>query len=283
VRAAGITTIPVDLAKYAVAANAEIRFSDRLAPGAAGNTLFALGRHIITINAKDAPERQRFTALHEIGHIVLELPSQHTGNATSEQLHSYVRRPLEEVRCDTFAAECLLPHEFLRQDLAHADAAASLEFVEKLAAKYQASLPCTASRAVVGASFPCAYVLSQEGFVRYACYSQSMRATKFWVTLGVAVPQASATGQCIKDGSARVLRTVPAHIWTSSDGFDDLDLMEEARVLNTWGQGVTLLFFDDGDVPQATRPGRSENGDEDEPLLRELDGQLPWPSGKKRR
>lgn len=125
-RKCGITAVPVDLAKYLTAANAELRVSKRLGHGEAGHTMFVHGRHIITVNGNDTPERQRFTVLHEIAHIVLEMPSVHGDEVSADALLSYARRPPEEVVCDTFAAECLLPHELLREDLR--DASATFSF-----------------------------------------------------------------------------------------------------------------------------------------------------------
>lgn len=95
--------------RYLVAANAEMRESARLGPKEAGNTMYVQGRRLITVNANDRAERRRFTVLHEIAHIVLDLPSKHSEGITDDTLYSYVRRPPEEVICDTFAAECLLP------------------------------------------------------------------------------------------------------------------------------------------------------------------------------
>ena len=120
VRTSQIDAIPVDLNRYLTAANAELRKNARLAPGEAGNTMFVKGRHHITVNANDSTERQRFTVLHEIAHIHLQLPSVHGGNSSSDSLYSYARRPPEEILCDVFAAECLLPQHFLSQDLKNA-------------------------------------------------------------------------------------------------------------------------------------------------------------------
>jgi Zn-dependent peptidase ImmA (M78 family) len=257
VRSCGIDSIPVDLQKYLAAANAEVRIGKRLAPGAAGNTMFVGGRHLITINPNDTHERQRFTVLHEIAHIVLDLPSKHSDAHSSDALYSYVRRPPEEVICDTFAAECLLPHEFLRRDLKDAVA--------------------------VNAPHACAYILSQEGHVRFASYSTPMRESRFWVTPGIAVPAGSVSGRCLAGPHASATGIIPAYLWTSSDEFVDMDLSEEVRVMRTWNQALTLLWLDAGDDVDLKKDRTPVERDENEPLLRELDGILPWPGGKKRR
>lgn len=280
VRSCGVDSIPVDLQKYLAQANAEVRISKRLGPGAAGNTMFVGGRHLITINPNDTPERQRFTVLHEIAHIVLNLPSKHSDAHSSDALYSYVRRPPEEVICDTFAAECLLPHEFLRRDLK--DSIAGFAFVDEIATKYQASLACTASRVAVNASYACAYVLSQDGNVRFTAYSTPMRESRFWVTPGIAVPAASVTGRCLAGRQTNAAGIIPAYLWTSSDDFVDMDLSEEVRVMRAWNQALTMLWLDAGDGVAVRKNRTLVEGADDEPLLRELDGILPWPGAKNR-
>jgi len=281
VRACGIDAVPVDLAKYLAGANAEMRVSMRLPPDEAGNTMFVDGRHLITVNGNDSPERQRFTVLHEVAHIALELPSLHADTIPSDVLYSYVRRPPEEVICDTFAAECLLPHEFIRKDLK--DATADFAFVDQIAAKYQASLACAASRVATNAAFACAYVLSQDGHVRFATYSTSMRESRFWISLGVAVPIASVTGQCLKANRSKAVGVVPAHLWTSADAFADVDVNEDVRVTRAWSQALTLISLDSGDIVDDRRAKSTFERDDDELLLKELDGNLPWPGGKRRK
>jgi Zn-dependent peptidase ImmA (M78 family) len=57
---------------------------------------------IIVLNADDTPERRRFTALHELGHLVLEL----TG----------IEEKLAETYCHRFASAMLLPQEVARRE-----------------------------------------------------------------------------------------------------------------------------------------------------------------------
>ena len=64
-------------------------------------------------------------------------------------------------------------------------------------------------------------------------------------------------------------------------------LLEEVRHLAQWDQTLTLLWFEDGEVPG--RKIRDERGElreeeenEDDALLKELDGQLQWPSKRRR-
>ncbi|MGA2259871.1 MAG: hypothetical protein ABSH28_00380 [Acidobacteriota bacterium] len=58
-------------------------------------------------------------------------------------------------------------------------------------------------------------------------------------------------------------------------------LLEEARHLERWDQTLTLLWFEDDEIPPAMDGSLEEDGEDD--LLKELDGILPWPSKKRRR
>ena len=68
-------------------------------------------------------------------------------------------------------------------------------------------------------------------------------------------------------------------------------LLEEARYLARWDQVLTLLWFESEEVPRV-RGDRHERGmesegrelrdDEEEFGLKELDGNLRWPSKKRR-
>lgn len=281
VRDCGITAVPVDINPFLAAVNAEVHARDELPAASSGMTVPLGDRNVILINSNDSIERQRFTVFHEIAHIVLNLPSNHTQDRGDQALFNYVRRPPEEIICDTFAAECLLPYQFLKKDME--DALPGFDFVARIAGTYQASLACTASRVAFNAPFACAYVLSQERFVRFVACSQQLRDARFFISNGIQIPAASITGQSMAAGQNSGSGVVAAHTWSNADGFSDVDLHEEARIAGKWNQALTLLWPDEGDMPdQRDLPRRSES-EGDEPLLKELDGVLPWPGPRRRR
>jgi Zn-dependent peptidase ImmA (M78 family) len=112
-----------------------------------GNTTLISGRHCIFVNGRHTLERQRFTILHEIAHILLCLPSIHDSVIRSAILMGYTKRPPEEICCAAFAAECLLPYDFFKKDVHRYPV--GFGSVEQLAADYEASLTCTGSRCAV--------------------------------------------------------------------------------------------------------------------------------------
>src|SRR5581483_3114455 len=131
--------VGADVEAYARAANARVRY-EVLDPGESGYTVPKDAGFVITVNSDESPERQRFTVCHEIAHIVLELPSTH-GELPS---WSFAKRHLNEVWCDIFASELLMPYDQFQQRIPRGDP--STEVIEALAQAFGASFPATASR-----------------------------------------------------------------------------------------------------------------------------------------
>ena len=281
VRDAGIDSIPVDIERYAATVKVRIKVSCDLDDEESGQTFPIGGKHIVTVNGNHSEERQRFTVLHEIAHIVLELPSQHHGtNITTEDMLSYRRRPKEEILCDVFAAECLLPCDQFRKDVEDMDV--SMDAVKALAARYKASVTSTGSRFAVNCNVPCAFVLMEHGEIRYVSMSKFLRELDGWIEFGVPIPRGSVAERLSTGNStARNYDEIPTDVWFNNE-IKKFDLVaEEAMLLREWDQCLSLLWFDD-DLRPTGMSGIQDN-DDDEPLLEELDGNLPWPSKRKRR
>jgi len=280
VRNAGITAVPVELERLAAAANAKIKFVHDLSDDESGQTTQHKGKHIIIVNGNHREERQRFTVLHEIAHIVLELPSQHHGpKLTTGDLLRYGRRPQEEILCDVFAAECLLPYELFSKDVSDVDI--SLEAVKALADRYKASLTATGSRYAINAPEPCAFVLSEDGHIRYISRSKYLNELKGWIDFNIPVPKGSVAHRLIQGTSkSEDYDELPTDVWFNSAIKNRPLLAEEAILLPEWNQCLSLIWFDESMKPVLER--RNED-DDDEPLLKELDGTLPWSSKSRRR
>lgn len=281
VRDAGIPSIPVDLELYAAKANATIKVKYDLSDDESGHTFPAKGRHIIVLNGNHREERQRFTALHEIAHVILGLPSQHGApRLRSESLFSYRRRPLEEIACDTFAAECLLPYIFFKNDVENEE----MEFnaIRNLATLYKASLPATGSRFASHATVPCAFALIEHRKVRYVSYSKHLRELSGWIKPGAEIPASSVARKAIAAGDGtQVYDEIPTDIWFENVKIPNKLICEEAIYLSEWDQCLSLIWVDHSLNSTQQRAGHYD--DDDESLLHELDGNLPWPSKRRRR
>ena len=279
-RRSGVESVPVDIGRLAAAANATVRVAHDLADDESGHTTSYQGRHFIIVNGNHSEERQRFTVLHEIGHIVLELPSKHHGaTVKTGALLRYARRPEEEMLCDVFAAECLLPHELFAERVVASDI--SLDAVKSLARVFGASLTTTGSRFAFHANEPCAFVLSEEGRARYVSRSKYLRELKGWIGFGVPVPRGSVAHRLMAGGSGtEEYDEVPTDVWFNGGIRNRPMVAEESILLPERNQCLSLVWLDE--TLQPVHEPRHED-EEDEPLLAELDGILPWPSRRRKK
>ena len=99
---------------------------------------------------------------------------------------SYAKRPLAEILCDVFAAELLLPHDLFKPEAERA--VIGLAAIEDLAARFQASLTATGSRYAAVVSTPLAFVLSEQGKVRYASRSSALQEAAAWIPPRLDLP-----------------------------------------------------------------------------------------------
>lgn len=282
VREVDPTTIPVSLAPYLLKAGAELR-QDDLDPGEPGFSFPAAGKHFICVNIREREERQHFTVCHELGHIVLGLPSHHKADPWWS-----AKRPLAEILCDVFAAELLLPRR-LFEPLAN-EAPVGFAAIDALSARFKASTTATGSRYAAASSTPCAFVLSEAGQVRYASRSKALQDANAWIAPRIDVPSSSVSARARGSADASP-EEIDADLWFSNWERGGV-LLEEARYLAQWDQILTLLWFESEEVPPPKRvarrwdrddgDSRESRDDEDDMGLKELDGNLRWP-GKRRR
>jgi hypothetical protein len=273
VRKAAVATLPVDIKAYLSLVNAKLKADKTMGDGEAGSTLEMGGKYFISVNGTERPERQRFTACHEIAHIVLGLPSEHDHGVW----WSYSKRPPNEILCDGFAAELLLPYSLFKPLVDAADI--GFRTVSQMATDYEASLTATASRFATFSTAPCAFVLSEGGTVRYTAMSKGMREAKARVSFS-SLPAASLAEALRRGGRYDGPSEIAADMW-----FEDWrrggTLLEDSRYSNEWNQTLSLLWFEDEEVPEPQSDRHSREYEEEG--LAELDGNLPWPGKRRRR
>lgn len=276
VRDAGISAIPVDLGLYVTKVSGKVSL-DVLDPGEAGYTMVTGAGPLITINEMDRATRRRFTVCHEIGHLVLNLPSEH-GHGPD---WSYAKRSTNEVCCDVFAAELLLPVVFFTP-LARG-LAPDFDAVDELRVKFFASREATASRLAATSRLACCYVLSEGGKVRHMVRSPALRDAHGWVSSGTILPVGSAAA-ALRGGSGQSgSATYSGDVWF--EGWQDVELSESSVFVSEYDQTLTLLHCTDQDELDALPRPRNlerEGNDKDDELLKPLDGYPGW-SGSGRR
>ena len=271
-----ISDIQNDLTAYVKAANAKL-VKEELGEGESGYTLTRPnGTHVITVNSLETDERQRFTVCHEVAHIVLELRSKHDEVPS----WSYAKRDVNEVMCDLFAAELLMPFVQWKAKVPEGDPSAAV--IDYLAAEFRTSFPAAASRYANLADIPCAYVTMEHGVVRYAARSTSLRRARAWIPSRSPIPPGSVAYRLRSAGISQIeTDEVAQDVWFES-WEKGLDLCEMARHYRRSDTTVALLWFADEDLPEFehTRFGTRLVNDGG---LSELTGELPWPGSKKRR
>ena len=276
VRGVNDPSIPVSIERYAQAANARIR-SQSLREDEAGFTIpRGDGSQVITTNATDADERQRFTVCHEIAHIVLGLPSCHD----VVPLWAYAKRDPNERLCDEFAAELLMPYAAWTDRSSRRKAGQAA--IESLMSEFVVSYPVAASRFAALAPFPCAFVTITGGVVRHIQRSTDLRQARAWISPRSRVPDGSAANDLRNAQSTGFLeRELPQDVWFEDCRSGDF-LWELARHFAEFDTTTSLLWYDKEDLVEVEHDRFGQEVEAD-PGLEELTGELPWPGRSKRR
>ena len=274
VRETGSFGLPPSVEAYVQQIGGVLRHEADLPDDEPGYSFESNGKHFVCVNEKDSEERRRSTACHEIAHIVLGLPSDHS----SMPWWSYAKRPKNGVLCDVFAAELLLPKQ-LFEPLVREEQI-GLSAIDKLGRRFLASATATGSRYAMVMDAPCAFILSENGVVRYASRSKTLRDAGGWIPPRMEVPPGTLSAGLRAGSMETAPDEVAADVWFSDWRRGGL-VLEEARYLKSWDQTLTLLWFEDEEVPSLPRD--TSDTEDENPLLRELDGTLPWPGKRRRR
>lgn len=265
-----IAAPPVDVDALIAAHGMVYKESDRLGPGEAGNTLTKGGTTYIIVNKHDDPFRRRFTALHELAHNVLDLPSRHASGVLTDELERFSGRPLEEKICDVFAAECLVPAHLIKPLIDNA--LFSVELLIGLTRMFQASRQCIASSFVRNSRDLVAYVYAEAGVTQHVIPSAALRNAGVFIQGGMLPPN-SAASKAMQAAEGFATQDLDAADWSTSDNALHYACYEEALFVPAWKQTHSLLTFE----PIASSIHATERGDDCDELLPELTGYLPWP------
>lgn len=263
-----VAAAPVDAEAIAKSLGFEVLYRDL--PDDESGFCVPLKKRIV-VNKNHEPARQRFTIFHEIAHIYLELPSLHGQQGAPPTIGSYSKRPAEEIACDVFAAECLLPWSLLEEYLD--DEEFSIASVDFLAEQFQASRLCAASRFADQSRGLHAYVLAENGQVVYAARSKPLQDLKLWIAIGTPLPRGTAAQVLLASGELSKQAGCNAATWSSSDGAERFYCEEESFLLPKWGQTASLLTFEKIGKEEERD---AEDEDYDDELLPQLTGELPW-------
>ncbi|MCD7042534.1 ImmA/IrrE family metallo-endopeptidase [Pseudomonas sp. MAFF 311095] len=271
-RDASVTSAPVDVEALAQSLGFKVSRKD-LEDGEAGSTFKRGEKKFIWVNERDSLLRQRFTILHEIAHHVLELPSKHGEKVPADELERFTGRHEEEVLCDIFAAECLVPWGLIQPLAEEKDF--SLEHLADLAEQFQASRSCIASRFAQASNGHVAFVVAEDGVVKYSIGSKALRESRVWINRGVPLPQNSAAAKAFRAGIGGLYEAdTEGTDWSHSDDARRFACFEQATYHLPTKQTQSILIFDELDHSPVSSGYRAVH--DDDGFLEELDGRPGW-------
>lgn len=270
----GVQSAPVDVMALAAAEGFEVKLRD-LPEGEAGSTLTRGDRRIILVNERDPLVRQRFTILHEIAHHMLDLPSVH-GQAPAlvdDGLAKPGKRPPEEVACDAFASECLVPHAQLSALIA--ELPFTIASLEALGVRFEASQHCIASQWIKASDEQLAFVVATERRIEWAFPSRRTREARLRIENGRMLPTDSAADRLVREASGeRGQSELDATDWSLSDAAEDFVAYEDASHFAPLHRTYSCITFEQASNSQPDRVHQA--ADEDDALLPALTGELQW-------
>ncbi len=273
-----LSNITNDLSIYTNRVNAKVRLEE-LSEGESGYTLTRRdGKSWIVVNELERRERQRFSACHEVAHLVLGLPSDHQESPS----WSYAKRDDNEIACDIFASELLMPFEAFKRDVNQEPP--SFELIERLRTDYVVSFAACGSRLAAVTDYPCAFVFMNSTVVRYASRSTALRELNAWVEMRTPIPLASVAHRLIREGDwSGEDAWVGQDVWFR-DWPNGYDLTELARHYPTFEETFSLIWFEPDSGPEEpVKSWGSSRAEEDDDGLKELDGVLSFSKKVKRR
>jgi Zn-dependent peptidase ImmA (M78 family) len=273
-----LSNIDKDLSVYTRKVNAKLT-TEEMSPGESGYTLTRRdGKSSIVVNELERRERQRFSACHEVGHLVLGLASNHQETPA----WSYAKRDDNEIACDIFASELLMPFDAFKRDVDQD--LPSFELVERLRSKYVVSFAACASRLAAVTDYPCAFVFMSAKVVRYASRSKALRDLNAWVEMRSTIPPGSVARRLVREGEwSGDDSCVAQDVWFR-DWPNGYDLTELAKHYPAFDETFSLLWFEPDSGPD--EPVKAWSGSvaqDDDGGLQELDGILSFQKKTKRR
>lgn len=272
-----LSKIDADLEVYINKVKAKLK-TEEMEEGESGYTLTRRdGTSTIIVNQLERLERQRFSACHEIGHIVLGLSSNHKETPP----WSYAKREENEIACDIFAAELLLPYDRFKADVDKEEP--SFELIERLRTLYVTSFAATASRVAAVTDYPCAFVTMNSNIIRHASRSVALRTLNAWIVPKSPIPKGSVAHQLVKNGQRSGESSgISQDVWFQ-DWPQGYDLIELAKHYFEYDETFALLWFENDSGPEKSVNTFSHVPQDDDGGLKELDGVLHFLERKKRR
>ena len=192
---------------------------------------------IIVCNSSSAPERQRFTIAHELGHFLIPMHSNKFNCATSSisftNNGSFINK---EQEANAFASQILLPPSLLKKEIDRTKYM-ELEKLEQIRKKFAVSLEACVRSAINFLNEPTAFIFSYEGIIKSFVY------TKDFPFLGVK-PKEKMPVEINVDNDYEILNTVcrDGDFWLCDK--PHLTVCEQHIITNK-KRAITMLTLDE--------------------------------------
>ncbi len=133
--------VPVKLGVMARELGIQVKLST-MKPGQSGQIMRdENGQYVIRINRHESRERQRFTLAHEVAHFLLHRKEidRLEGGIVDNVLYRSGASEQKEYEANRLAADLIMPHDAVREQLDALGAPASDEIIDRLAEIFQVS------------------------------------------------------------------------------------------------------------------------------------------------
>lgn len=218
-----------------------------------------IARGLVAINAKiRSVERKRFTLAHEIGHYVLPGHEGSSAACAPADIEGWGRASRErEKQADEFAAELLIPEEYLRRNVS--GTRPSLGLLSRIASDRKTSFSAAGWKFCDFTSERCALIWSRDGRIEW---SKPSKEFQYFLRRKDLLDDRSLAAQSFRSRERVSPDHIAAAVWLESDNLiEDATIHEDSRWLPSYESVITLLT-----IPKRIEL-RTEFDDEDEEPL----------------
>lgn len=218
-----------------------------------------VARGLVAINAKiRSVERKRFTLAHEIGHFVLPGHEGSSAACAPADIEGWGRALRErEKQADEFAAELLIPEEYLRRNAS--GVRPSLELLSRIASDRKTSFSAAGWKFCDFTSERCALIWSRDGRIEWPKPSKEF---EYFLRRKNLLDERSLAAQSFRDKKRVPPGEVAAEIWLDSQNLiEDATIHEDSRWLPSYESVITLLT-----IPKRIELRTDYDDEDEEPL-----------------
>ena len=188
--------------------------------------------------------QRRFAIAHEIGHFVMHAAVSQLLACTDADIQASYQSSDYEIEASVFAGGLLMPTDPFRAHVAARLPTRSL--ITETADFFRTSITATALRYVETSKDYCAFVVSEQGHVRWWRPSPAFDKAGLWIESRMSLPRRSPAAQFFQNG---VCDEEPIelewHDWfDDSLGLDAEFVVEQAIPMPKFGQVVSLLWLE---------------------------------------